>query len=105
VANLFFGNVAGMQATLGEVGLAVERLAPEAIWSGAGLGDFQLTAQSLSVAAGGGVRVGLEDGIYLDRARTTLATNAGLVERVHRLLEIHERRPMASSELRALLKP
>ena len=26
VANLFFGNVAGMQATLGEIGLAVDRL-------------------------------------------------------------------------------
>lgn len=103
VANLFFGNVAGMQATLSEVGLAVERLAPEAIWSGAGLGDYQLTAQSLAVAAGGGVRVGLEDGIFLDRARTTLATNPGLVERVHRLLELHERRPMTPDELRSRL--
>jgi uncharacterized protein (DUF849 family) len=103
VANLFFGNVAGMQPTLGEVGLAVERLTPGAIWSGAGLGDYQLTAQSLAVAAGGGVRVGLEDGIHLDRARTTLATNAGLVERVHRLLDIHERRAMKPDELRSRL--
>jgi uncharacterized protein (DUF849 family) len=103
VANLFFGNVAGMQATLGEVGLAVERLAPGAIWSGAGLGDYQLTAQSLSIAAGGGVRVGLEDGIYHDRARTTLATNPGLVERVHSLLDVHQRRAMKPAELRARL--
>lgn len=103
VANLFFGNVAGMQATLSEVGLAVERLVPDAVWSGAGLGDYQLTAQSLAVAAGGGVRVGLEDGIFLDRARTTLATNPGLVERVHRLLELHERRPMTPDELRSRL--
>ena len=87
VANLFFGNVAGMQATLPEVGLA-DRAAPGgAVWSGAGLGDFQLTAQALSVAAGGGVRVGLEDGIFFDRGRTELATNPGLVERVHHLLE------------------
>ena len=103
VANLFFGNVAGMQATLAEVGLATERLAPGAIWSGAGIGDFQLTAQALAVAAGGGVRVGLEDGIYLDRARTELATNAGLVERVHRLLDVHDRRAMTPAELRARL--
>jgi uncharacterized protein (DUF849 family) len=103
VANLFFGNVAGMQATLAEVGLATERLAPGAIWSGAGLGDYQLTAQALAVAAGGGARVGLEDGIYLDRARTRLATNAGLVERVHHLLDIHERRVMTPDELRERL--
>jgi len=104
VANLFFGNVAGMQANLPEVGLAVERLPEGAMWSGAGLGDFQLTAQSLAVAAGGGVRVGLEDGIWFDRARTRLATNPMLVERVHDLLAVHDRAPMKPDELRALLR-
>lgn len=103
VANLFFGNVAGMQATLPEVGLAVERLPEGALWSGAGLGDFQLTAQSLAVAAGGGVRVGLEDGIWFDRARTRLATNPMLVERVHDLLAVHDRVPMKPADLRARL--
>jgi len=105
VANLFFGNVAGMQATLPEVGLAVERLPEGAMWSGAGLGDFQLTAQSLAVAAGGGVRVGLEDGIWFDRARTRLATNPMLVERVHDLLAVHDRARMKPDELRAILRP
>lgn len=104
VANLFFGNVAGMQANLPEVGLAVERLPEGAMWSGAGLGDFQLTAQALAVAAGGGVRVGLEDGIWFDRARTRLATNPMLVERVHDLLAVHDRAPMKPDELRAKLR-
>ena len=103
VANLFFGNVAGMQANLPEVGLAVERLPEGTLWSGAGLGDFQLTAQALSVAAGGGVRVGLEDGIWFDRARTRLATNSMLVERVHELLAVHDRTAMTPDELRARL--
>jgi uncharacterized protein (DUF849 family) len=105
VANLFFGNVAGMQATLGEIGLAIDRLPPGTIWSGAGLGDFGLTAQSHSVAAGGGVRVGLEDGIWFDRRRTRLATNPMLVERVHALLELHGRTMMSSAELRTRLAP
>ena len=103
VANLFFGNVAGMQALLPEVGLAVERLPEGALWSGAGLGDYQLTAQALSVAAGGGVRVGLEDGIWFDRARSTLATNPMLVERVHQLLAVHQRSAMKPAELRQRL--
>ena len=103
VANLFFGNIAGMQATLGEVGLAVDRLPDGTIWSGAGLGDHQFTAQSLSMAAGGGVRVGLEDGIYFDRRRTTLATNPMLVERVHEALALHARRAMTPAELRERL--
>jgi len=103
VANLFFGNIAGMQARLPEVGLAVERLPEGTLWSGAGLGDHQLTAQAMSVAAGGGVRVGLEDGIWFDRGRTRLATNPGLVERVHRLLEVHQRTMMTPAQLRARL--
>jgi uncharacterized protein (DUF849 family) len=103
VANLFFGNVAGMQATLPEVGLAIERLPADAVWSGAGIGDFQFSAQAMSVAAGGGVRVGLEDGIYADRARTELATNPMLVERVHELLALHDRRVMTPTQLRARL--
>jgi uncharacterized protein (DUF849 family) len=103
VANLFFGNVAGMQALLPEVGLAVERLPEGALWSGAGLGDYQLTAQALAVAAGGGVRVGLEDGIWFDRARSTLATNPMLVERVHQLLAVHQRSAMKPAELRQRL--
>jgi 3-oxoadipate:acetyl-CoA acetyltransferase len=104
VANLFFGNIAGMQANAAEVGLAVERLPEDILWAGAGLGDFQLTAQALAVAVGGGVRVGLEDGIWFDRGRTTLATNESLVERVHRLLELHGRRMMTPAELRAHLR-
>lgn len=105
VANLFFGNVAGMQATLGEIGLAVDRLPPGTIWSGAGLGDFGLPVQSHSIAAGGGVRVGLEDGIWFDRGRTRLATNPMLVERVHELLALHGRSMMTPDELRSQLAP
>jgi uncharacterized protein (DUF849 family) len=105
VTNLFFGNIAGMQPTLSEIGLAVERIpgpAP-ALWSGAGLGDFQFVAQTLALAAGGGVRVGLEDGIYLDRGREKLATNAELVERVHAALDLLGRRAMTPAEFRAEL--
>jgi len=99
-ANLFFGNVAGMQAGLAEVGLAVERVPEDTTWSGAGLGAYQLTAQALAINAGGGVRVGLEDGIHLDRGRTTLARNVDLVERVHALIEIAGRVPMTPAEYR-----
>jgi uncharacterized protein (DUF849 family) len=39
----------------------------------------------MSLAAGGGVRVGLEDGMHLDSGKTTLAKNIDLVERVHQM--------------------
>lgn len=99
-ANLFFGNIAGMQPTLSEIGLAVERVPEQATWLGAGIGDFQPVAQALSIAAGGGVRVGLEDGIFFDRARTQLATNASLVERVHAMLATAGRSAATPDEYR-----
>jgi uncharacterized protein (DUF849 family) len=99
-ANLFFGNIAGMQASLGEMGLATSLLPDFMRWSGAGIGRFQNTAQAIALNAGGGVRVGLEDGIYLDGARTTLATNASLVERVHSLLDLAERSIMTPATYR-----
>lgn len=99
-ANLFFGNIAGMQPTLTEFGVAVDRVPAEATWLGAGIGDFQPIAQSLAITSGGGVRVGLEDGIYFDRARTTLATNAALVERVHAMLELSGRTAATPADYR-----
>ena len=102
-ANLFFGNIAGMQATPSEFGLAVDRVPADVSWAGAGLGDFQPVAQSLAISAGGGVRVGLEDGIYFDRARTTLATNVALVERVHAMLSTMERSAMTPRQYRTIV--
>jgi 3-keto-5-aminohexanoate cleavage enzyme len=58
----------------------------------------------MSLAAGGGVRVGLEDGLYVDARRETLATNPGLVERAHTLGSLLGRRVMTAKEMRARLE-
>ena len=46
---------------------------------------------ALGVAVAHGVRMGLEDNLYQDEDRQILATNASLVERVHRLAIALER--------------
>jgi uncharacterized protein (DUF849 family) len=56
-----------------------------------------------AIANGGGVRVGLEDNLWWDEARTRLATNVELVERIHRLAAAHSREVMTSDGLRSLL--
>jgi 3-keto-5-aminohexanoate cleavage enzyme len=101
--NLLFGNIAGMQPSLSEFAAAVAAIPQQVIWSATGIGDFQNLAQSLAIQAGGGVRVGLEDGMYMDRSRTKLASNLLLLERVHRLLEFAERRWMTPAEFRNLV--
>ena len=48
------------------------------------MGDAQLRMNAVTIASGGGVRVGLEDNIWYDSARTRLARNADLLHRIHR---------------------
>jgi 3-keto-5-aminohexanoate cleavage enzyme len=103
VANLFFGNIAGVQATPSEIGIMVDRLPDKTIWSGAGIGRFRDQVHAISLASGGGVRVGLEDGIYLNDDKKVLATNEQLVERVHRMASFLGREYMKPAEFRSLI--
>jgi uncharacterized protein (DUF849 family) len=99
--NLFFGNIAGMQPTLSEMGLAVSLLPEGALWNATGLGSFQQISQVLAIHAGGGVRVGLEDGIWRGRSKAELVTNTDLIQQVHDILLLAERSFMAPADYRA----
>jgi len=102
--NLLLGNIACAQADLLHAGLMIRDLPSDSYWSLAGIGDAQLMMNAVAVAAGGGVRVGLEDTIWYDGRRTRLARNADLVRRIHRLADACERPVMAPAQLRTLLK-
>lgn len=72
----------------------LKRLAPDALWCGAGIGAGQILLNDWCIGAGGHARTGLEDNVRLDR--TTLApSNAALVRRTAELCEKHER-PVAT---------
>ncbi len=101
--NLLLGNIACAQADLLHAGLMVRDLPGDSYWSLAGIGGFQLPMNSVAIAMGGGVRVGLEDNIYYDAGRTRLATNADLLARVHMIAEANGRALMNSATLRRLL--
>lgn len=101
--NLILGNIACAQADLLHAGMMIRDLPPDSHWSLAGIGDAQLMMNSVAIAAGGGVRVGLEDNIWYDSGRTRLARNIDLVRRIHRLAEDNERKIMTPAELRKLL--
>jgi len=102
--NLILGNIACAQADLLHASVMIGDLPPDSYWSLGGVGDYQLMMNSIAVAAGGGVRVGLEDDIWYDPTRTRLASNIELVRRIHRLAEANEREIMPPAELRKLLR-
>ena len=98
--NLLFGNIACSQANLLHTGVMLNDLPEGALWSLAGIGNEQLKMNSLAIAFGGGVRVGLEDNIWWDTQRTRLASNIELLHRIHQLAEVNYRSIMHPSEFR-----
>jgi 3-keto-5-aminohexanoate cleavage enzyme len=92
--NLLFGNISSAQADAAYVGLAIRDLPEKSIWTLGGLGQNQLMINTLGIVLGGGVRVGIEDNIWLDNERKILATNTMLIRRIHQLAEIMGRKVM-----------
>ncbi|MGD9507896.1 MAG: 3-keto-5-aminohexanoate cleavage protein [Geminicoccaceae bacterium] len=78
------------------------RLAPDATWTGAGIGRDQLTLNRWSLELGGHCRTGLEDNVRWDKDRLA-PSNAALVGRVAALCAEYGRRPATTAEARALL--
>ncbi len=103
-SNIILGNISCAQADLMHAGLMINEIPENCLWSLAGIGRFQLTMNSLAIALGGGVRVGLEDNIWLDAKRTHLASNADLLNRVKRIVIANEKKIMSASKLRHLLR-
>jgi len=101
--NLIFGNIACAQADLLHAGVMINDLPQRSIWSLGGVGDAQIIMNSIAIAVGGGVRVGIEDAIWYDAARSRLATNEQLIKRVHGLIDFHGKKMMTSAVLRQLL--
>jgi uncharacterized protein (DUF849 family) len=79
----------------------VGQLPPGAVFSAFSIGRMQLPYVALATLAGGNVRVGLEDNLYL--ARGVLATNGQLVERAVTILEAMGARVLGPAEVRERL--
>jgi len=101
--NLLFGNVACAQADLLMAGLMVRDLPSDSLFSFAGIGNTQLMMNSVAIASGYGVRVGLEDNIWYNASRSKLATNQDLIKRIHIMAEANERKVMKPIDMRNFL--
>lgn len=101
--NLIIGNIACAQADLLHVGVMLRDLPDDSMWSIGGVGNAQLPMNTLAIAMGGGVRVGLEDNIWFDMQRTKLAGNADLLRRIHNIIAASDRELMLASEMRKAL--
>ena len=94
-ANLLLGSLGTVAASARNLVHMVDALPAGTIWAAAGIGRFQFQMNNLAIIMGGHVRVGLEDNLWMDAAKTDPATNARLIERVVRVAKALGR-PIAS---------
>jgi uncharacterized protein (DUF849 family) len=80
----------------------VHQLPPGAVFSAFSIGRMELPYVGMAVLAGGNVRVGLEDNVYLSRG--VLATNGQLVERAVAILEAMNVRVLGPADVRERLR-
>jgi uncharacterized protein (DUF849 family) len=80
----------------------VHALPPDTVFSAFSIGRMQLPYVAMAAIAGGNVRVGLEDNLYLSRG--VLATNGALVERAATILTNMGARVLGPDAVREKLK-
>jgi uncharacterized protein (DUF849 family) len=80
----------------------VNQLPPNAVFSAFSIGRMQLPFVAQAVLAGGNVRVGLEDNLYLDKG--VFASNADLVDRAVKILDNMNVSVMGPADVRKKLQ-
>jgi 3-keto-5-aminohexanoate cleavage enzyme len=101
-ANIILGNIASADVSLLDLAAILQYLPEQVVWCLGGIGRLQLKANMLGMLFGTGVRVGLEDNLYLDD-RKTPATNADLVKRIVSIGKLMGKSPYSISETRERL--
>lgn len=101
-ANILLGNMASADASLLDLTAILHNLPKELLWSTGGIGKMQLRANMLGMLYGQGVRVGLEDSLYLDENKT-IASNVSLVDRIIKIGRLMGKSPCTISETRQCL--
>jgi len=94
--NILLGGLFTAQVDAGHISSMINSLPDNSIWSLAGIGSDQLKANTIAIALGGGVRIGIEDNIWYNKEKTVLASNKELILRIHQLAKIHQRNIMDS---------
>ncbi len=101
--NILLGSRGTLAATPLNLALMVQALPDGATWAGAGIGRFQFPVNAMSITMGGHVRVGLEDSLFMDAAKSDPASNVALVERLVALGRAAGREPARPDQARAII--
>jgi len=98
--NILLGNISGAQCNPLHLEAILSSLPKDSIVTIGGIGNYQLTANTMGMIFTDGVRVGLEDNLWFDCIKKTPASNLMLLKRVKRLSDEFERPLQSRSALR-----
>ncbi|MCL1993944.1 MAG: 3-keto-5-aminohexanoate cleavage protein [Spirochaetes bacterium] len=83
--NFVLGVPGSLPATPKNLFYLYESLPAECTWTVTAIGRRQVELAAMALALGGNVRVGLEDNVFYDYEKKSLATNVDLVKRVRNI--------------------
>ncbi len=83
--NVILGSIYSTQARMSDLCHLMSLLPQDAVWSGGGIGVFQLPVNSGAIIMGGHVRIGIEDNIWYDHQKKELTTNEKSITRLRRI--------------------
>lgn len=98
--NIILGNVASAQGTLAHLSLLISELPEDSIYSITGIGESQNSMTALGVILADGIRIGLEDNIWINKEQGKLATNPVLLDRIVSISKAYNREIATSKEVR-----
>nr|WP_199732106.1 3-keto-5-aminohexanoate cleavage protein [Cellulomonas triticagri] len=101
--NILWGSRGTADLSAINIAAVLAALPAGSTWAFAGIGRFQLRANTMAMALGGHVRVGLEDNPYEEWAGRTPATNPRLVERVVKIGRALGREPASAARAREII--
>ena len=102
--NIILGNLFSAQAKASHLAAILQEIPENSIWSLGGIGASQTSASLLALSQGGGIRTGIEDNIWYDKEKKTLASNPKLVKRIHQIAEVSCLTMMKPKEFSSILE-
>ncbi len=102
MVQLCMGIPYGVPADVGHLMAMVNSLPDNCVWSSFAISRMQMPWVAQSILAGGNVRVGLEDNLYLSKG--VYASNAQLVQKARVIIEAMGARVLSAADAREKLK-
>ena len=101
--NLLLGSLGTASLNASNIGLMIDSLPENSTWALAGIGRAQHRANTIAIALGGHVRIGMEDNPYYNWHTREQATNPRLVERVVKIAKSLGRELATPVEAKAIM--